>query len=106
MVKTSMNMEENVAGLLCYLLVWVTGLIFYLLEKQNKMVRFHAMQSILTFLPLTILSFALWFIPFGWYLSWILWILTVILWIVLMIKAYQNEKFKLPVIGDIAEKNS
>lgn len=110
MVKTSMNMEENVAGLLCYLVVWVTGLIFYLLEKQNKTVRFHAMQSILTFLPLTILSIAItaisWYVPFIWVLTWILWILTIILWIVLMIKAYQGEKFKLPVIGDIAEKHA
>ena len=108
MAKTSMNMEENMASLLCYILTWITGLIFYLVEKENKTVKFHAMQSILTFLPLTILAFILsamsWFIPFMWILSWLLWILVLILWIVLMIKAYQGEKFKLPIVGDIAEK--
>ena len=110
MAKTSMNMEENMAGLLCYLVVWVTGLIFYLIEKQNKTVRFHAMQSILTFLPLTILSVVFsvisWFVPFVWLLGLLIWVLVVILWIILMVKAYQGEKFKLPIVGDIAEKNS
>jgi uncharacterized membrane protein len=111
MVKTSMNMEENMAGLLCYLLFWVTGLIFYILEKQNKTVRFHAMQSILLFLPLHIFayifSFSLWFgFGFLWWLAGLIWLFVFILWIILMLKAYQGEKFKLPVIGDIAEKHS
>jgi len=92
MAKTSMNLEENMASLLCYILTWITGLTFFLMEKENKTVKFHAMQSILTFLPLTILASILsamsWFIPFMWILSWLLWILTLILWIVLMIKAY------------------
>ena len=55
MAKTSIGMEENIAGLLCYLLIWVTGIIFFFLEKENKTVKFHALQSILTFLPLNIL---------------------------------------------------
>jgi len=108
MVKTSMNMEENVASALCYVIGWVTGIIFYLLEKENKTVKFHAMQSILTFLPLMILSAIFttmsWYIPAIWFLSWIFGILTFILWLVLIIKAYQGEKFKLPIVGDIAEK--
>jgi uncharacterized membrane protein len=109
--KTSMNLDENVAGLLCYLGVWVTGIIFYILEKENKTVRFHAMQSIITFLPLSILiflfSWILWFIPFiGWIINALIGLLIFILWIVLMLKAYQGEKFKLPIVGDIAEKNS
>ena len=110
MAKTSMNLEENIASLLCYVLLWITGIIFYLIEKENKTVRFHAMQSILTFLPLTILSFIInaisWYFFFIWWLSWIIFLLTFILWLVLIIKAYQGEKFKLPIVGDIAEKNS
>jgi len=123
--ESSMNMEENIASFLCYLVVWVTGIIFYLMEKKNKTVRFHAMQSILTFLPLSILGWLFSWLgapkwnptggPWGtWdpgnqaliYLSWVIWIITVILWIILMIKAYQGEKFKLPFVGDIAEKHS
>jgi uncharacterized membrane protein len=122
--KTSLNLEENVASALSYLLFWLTGIIFYFVEKENKTVRFHALQSILTFIPLWIIA---WII--GWlgaprivysgpyptwdygfvglvYLSWIIWAITVILWIILMLKAYQGEKFKLPIIGDIAEKNA
>jgi len=108
MAKTSMNMEENLAGALCYVLGWVTGIIFYLLEKENKFVRFHAMQSIIVFLPISLVvmafSFLLWFIPFGWILSSLISLLMLVLWIVLMVKAYQGEKFKVPIAGDIAEK--
>lgn len=106
--KTSMDIEENLASSLCYLLIWISGIIFYLIEKENKTVKFHAMQSILTFLPLTVLSIffsALWFIPFAWILNGLIWLITVILWLILVIKAYQGEKFKLPFVGDIAEKN-
>jgi uncharacterized membrane protein len=114
--KTSLGLEENIAGALCYVLVWVTGIVFYVVENDNKFVRFHAMQSILVFLPLSILSFifggafGLFVYGTGWiflaWISWALWAITVILWLILMIKAFQGEKFKLPVVGDIAEKNS
>jgi uncharacterized membrane protein len=120
--KSSMNLDENVASALCYVLTWVTGIIFFFLEKENKTVRFHAMQSILTFLPLTIIGWVLGWIgapsvSYGGYygvsynggipallwLSWIIYLIMVVLWLLLMFKAYQGEKFKLPVVGDIAE---
>ena len=105
-IKTSTGMNQNVAGLLCYLAGWITGLIFFLIEKENRFVRFHAMQSIITFGSLTVLFMILGFIPIlGWMVMPILGILQVILWIVLMVKAYQGELFKLPMIGEIAEKN-
>ncbi len=125
--KSTMNMEENIASMLCYVLTWLTGLIFYFMEKENKTVRFHAMQSILTFLPLTILGYVLgwigapkWSAGGGWYgygnwdpgipalvwASWGIWLLTAVLWIVFVFNAYQGKKFKLPIIGDIAEKHA
>lgn len=105
--KTSTGMEPNVAGLLCYVLGWITGLIFYLVEKDNKFVRFHAMQSIVVFGALTVVSIILSVIPLiGWIISWLLWILALVLWIVLMVKAYQNQWYKLPIAGDFAEKHS
>ena len=105
-IKTSTGMNQNVAGLLCYLAGWITGLIFFLIEKENRFVRFHAMQSIITFGSLTVIFMILGFIPFvGWMLMPILAILQLILWIVLMVKAYQGQLFKLPIIGDMAEKN-
>jgi len=97
MAKSSTGLEENVAGLLCYVAGWVTGLIFFLIEKDSKFVKFHAMQSIITFVAVVILAF----IPV---INWVIGILALVLWILLMIKAYQGEKFKLPVIGDLAEK--
>ncbi|MBA7663167.1 hypothetical protein ES703_71206 [subsurface metagenome] len=105
MGKTSTGLEENVAGLLCYLAGWVTGLVFILLEPENKFVRFHAMQSIIVFGILTVASSVLWAIPFiGWIIAIFLGPVTFILWLVLMIKAYQGVKFKIPWAGDFAEK--
>jgi len=116
MVKTSLGLEENLEAALCYLGIWITGLIFYFVEDKNKIIRFHAMQSILVFLPLTILAwifggfFGVFAYGSAWYfltfISWIFWILVIVLWIILMIKALQGVKYKLPVVGDIAEKNS
>ncbi len=105
--KTSSGMKPNLAGLLCYLLWFVTGIVFFLTEKENKFVRFHAMQSIITFGFLFVLGMILPFIPIlGWILIPVLWITEIVLWIVLMVKAYQGEHFKLPVAGEIAEQNS
>jgi len=107
MEKTSTGLSENVAGLLCYVLGWVSGLVFVLIERENKFVRFHAMQSIIVFGALTIASFILGWIPLiGAFFDWIIKVLGFILWIVLMIKAYQGTKFKLPWAGDLAEKRS
>ena len=107
-IKTSLGMEENVESLLCYVLGWLTGIIFFLLEKDNKTVRFHALQSVMTFLGLNVLSLIFAFIPvIGWFLLLPLTsLLSIVLWIVLMIKAYQGEKIKLPFVGDLAEKYS
>ena len=103
--KTSMGLEPNVAGLLCYVLGWLTGIIFLIMEKENQFVRFHAMQSIVTFGAFTVVSIVLCFIPFvGWVLGGLLGLPALVLWIVLMMKAYQGLKFKLPVAGDFAEK--
>ena len=104
--KTSLGMEANVAALLSYLLGFITGIIFYVLEKENKFVRFNAMQSIVVFGFLFVLNVILRFFPgIGWMLSSIIGVISIILWIILMIKAYQGEYLKLPVAGDIAEQN-
>lgn len=116
--KTSTGIQANVAGLLSYVLGWITGLIFFLIEKENKFVRFHALQSIITFGGLCVLGIAIsvfvgifaamgagFLVPVLSLINGLLGILGLILWILLMIKAYQGEKFKLPIAGDIAEKN-
>ena len=103
--KTSLGLEENVEALLCYVLGWVSGLVFLLLEKDNKFVRFHAMQSLVTFLALTILIWIFRVIPIlGWFISVILGLISLVLWIVGMVKAYQHETYKFPIFGSFAEK--
>lgn len=105
--KTSTGMQANLEALLCYLFGFITGIVFYLVEKENKYVRFHAMQSMITFGGLFVITFVIVIVPIiGLVLMPLLWLLQVILWIVLMIKAYQGEKFKVPFAGDIAEKNA
>ncbi|MCD6513082.1 MAG: DUF4870 domain-containing protein [Thermoplasmata archaeon] len=105
MEKTSLGIEENLEAALAYLVGWITGLIFYLIERDSQFVRFHAMQSILTFLPLWVIAWIIGWIPsIGWIISSLIWILSLVLWIILLIKAFRGEKFKLPVVGDMAEK--
>jgi len=120
---SSTSMKPNVAGFLCYLGVWVTGIIFLIIEKTNKTVRFHAMQSLVTFGILFIISgiinavrvatswsyygapgfsYANWVV--GSVIWWIVWAITVILWIVLMIKTYKDQMYKVPLFGNLAEK--
>ena len=107
MAKTSMELDENVAGLLCYVLVWISGLVFFLMEKKNKFVRFHALQSIIVFGVLSLASIVIGWIPvIGLVINSLIWVLAIVLWILLMIKAYQGEKFKLPWAGELAEKNA
>jgi len=105
--KTSMGMQANLAGALCYVLGIITGIIFYVVEKENKFVRFHAMQSIIVSAFFIVVSGVLMFIPvIGWIINGLMGLAGFILWLLMMFKAYQGEQFKLPVAGDIAEKNS
>jgi uncharacterized membrane protein len=105
--KSSTGIQPNVAGLLCYLLGFITGIVFLIIEKENKFVRFHAMQSIIVFGGIFVLNVILTFIPFiGWLLGFLISLLGLILWILLMVKAYNGTMYKLPVVGDMAEQKS
>jgi uncharacterized membrane protein len=105
--KSSTGMNENLAALLSYVLGFITGIIFFVIEKESKFVKFHAMQSILVSAALMVLSFVLGFIPFiGWIALILLGPVSFVLWIILMVKAYKYVWFKLPVVGDIAEKQA
>ena len=105
--KSSTGMSENLAALLSYVLGFITGIIFFVIEKQSRFVKFHAMQSILVSAALMVLSFVLGFIPFiGWLALILLGPVSFVLWIILMVIAYKYVWFKLPVVGDIAEKQA
>jgi uncharacterized membrane protein len=105
------GLDENVAGLLSYLLGWLTGIIFLLIDKR-PFVKFHAAQSIVVFGGLTVLRIALGMLfsfgglfafGIGGMLFLLLGLVGLVLWVLLMVKAYQREKFMLPIIGGIAE---
>jgi uncharacterized membrane protein len=114
MVVTAGGMADNVAGMLAYF-TFIPALIFLVMEPYNRsaFIRFHAWQSLL----FNAVWCALWIalriiahIPFFGWLTVLAWPLVMlggfILWIILVLKANQNQKFKLPVIGDLAEKQA
>ncbi len=106
---TALGIDENLEGALAYFFGILTGILFLILEKDNKFVKFHAVQSIvvsvIAIVILTILGTILIFIPIiGWILYILLYLGAFALWILLMFKAYQKEMFKLPIAGDIAAK--
>lgn len=92
-------MDITLAAMLAYSLGWLTGALFLVLEKNSRFVRFHAWQSVLTFLPIFLMF---WLLPL-WFLAWPL---VVAVWLLLMYKAFQGERFKLPVLGDIADRRA
>ena len=124
--KSSTGLDENIAALLSYVFGWVSGLLFFLLEKDSRLVRFHAMQSILLNAAALVVGIVLWI---AWAIlaiifsqvsdvlaslvSFVLGLLILVFYIGLLIavvfcliKAYQKQYFKLPVIGNFAEKFS
>jgi len=101
---TSLGMRARTAGLLCYLFGWVSGLIFFLLERENHFVRFHAMQSLLFFGILGILEGIFSHLPFFGPIGGVLGLVMFIGWIVMMVKAHRGEYYKLPLFGDLTER--
>jgi uncharacterized membrane protein len=110
--STQSGLSENVAGLLCYLLGWITGLIFFLIDKR-PFVRFHAAQSIVVFGGLTIIRIVLSMLfisgglagfSAGVGILWLVSLVGLVLWILLMVKAYQGEKYRVPLAADLADQ--
>jgi uncharacterized membrane protein len=107
-VPVKSQMSENLAATLSYVLGWLTGLIFYLIDKRPY-VRFHAAQSIVVFGGLNIINFlisALWLVNFmtGFAVRGVIGVIGLVLWILLMIKAYQGERYRVPLAADLSEK--
>jgi uncharacterized membrane protein len=102
---TSMGMRARTAGVLCYLFAWVGGLVFFLLERQNRFVRFHAAQSLLFFGTMSILGWVCSLFPFALFgLGGVVGLVGFIAWIVLMVAAHRGRYYKLPLFGDYAEQ--
>ena len=126
MAKSSTGLDENVAALLSYLLGWIGGLIFFLIEKDSRLVRFHAMQSLLLSGAALVVGIVIWILALilavigamlADALGAMVWILATLVFsvfglavfiaaILCMVKAFQGQYYKLPVIGNFAEKFS
>ncbi len=105
--RSSTGLDENIAGTLAYFGAFISGVALLVLEKNSSYVRFHALQSTVTFGGLFLIELIGRFIPvIGPLLSIVVPPGALILWIVLMVKAYQGERWRLPLIGEIAEERS
>jgi uncharacterized membrane protein len=124
--KSSTGLDENIASLLAYIAGWVTGLIFFLIEKSSRLVRFHAMQSILLNVLIIIVAIVVGIVisilvlilgqlsgalaGIVSLLSFLFWLVfglaVVMVWVMCLIKAYQGQMYKLPIIGEYADKFS
>lgn len=124
--KSSTGLDENIAALLSYVFGWVSGLVFFLIEKDSRLVRFHAMQSLLFNVLVAVVVFVMWIVFFVLFLivsqisdvlsgifglvATLLWVVIgigiLIAWIMCLVKAYNRQYYKLPIIGNFAEKFS
>ena len=102
-IHSSTGLDENVAGFLCYLLGFITGIVFLVVEKKSGFVKFHAKQSTITFLGLFVVN-----ILFGWIplLGLLLWPLGLFLWLFLMVQALRGKRYSLPLVGRWLEERS
>ena len=99
------GLQSNVAAAVSYVLGFITG-VYFLVTSKDKFVRFHAMQSTIASLALIVISYVLAYIPFLYMLVPLYNLAVLLLFVLLVVKAYQKQTFKLPVVGDIAEKNT
>ncbi len=123
------GLDPKVAGALSY--IWIVGLIFFFIEKENRFIRFHAAQSLIFGIANTVLMIVLVIVGviltfamgiggamiggvIGTIMSMLVWLIWLLFWLVSMglliglifaaVKAYQGHMFKLPIIGNMAEK--
>jgi uncharacterized membrane protein len=123
------GLDPKVAAAISY--IWIVGLVFFFIEKENKFIRFHAMQSILFGIANSVIMMVLAIIAvimtfafgiggamvgggIGTLIQMLVWVIWLIFWLLAMlflvglilaaVKAYQGKKFKLPLIGNMAEK--
>jgi uncharacterized membrane protein len=117
--RSSTGLDANIAAALSYFFGLISGAVFFAIENESRFVKFHAMQSMLVsvaaivvYIAYMVVFMVLWRLPLiGWIaglfgtLGWALLALGFLgLWLFCMVKAFQGERFKLPYIGEVAEK--
>jgi uncharacterized membrane protein len=105
------GLTDNMAGMLAYVTI-IPAIIFLVIEpyNRNRFIKFHAFQSLFFFIAVIVVAIVMPFIAVIPFLGVLIWALVclaeVILWVIMLLKAYKGEMWKLPVIGDIAEKQA
>jgi uncharacterized membrane protein len=103
--KTSTGFDQNFAAALTYVFGAVTGIVFLLIEKENRFVRFHALQSTIAFLIVMVLDVLVRNAPLAArFMHWVFVVAVLVLWIFLMARAFRGEAYKLPYVGEWAER--
>ena len=104
--RSTTGLDANVAAALSYVLGFLTGIVFLVLEKDSSFVRFHAMQSLIFFLGYAVVTSVLWAVawPLMLLLALPLWIVVIVVWVLLIVNAFQGHRIKLPFICDLAEQ--
>lgn len=102
---SSTGLNSNVAAALAYLFGCISGIGFLIVERKDRYVRFHAMQSTLVFLGVLVAALILGSLPLvGWLLNAMFSVAVALMWLVLMFKAFTGQRFKLPYVGEVAER--
>ena len=114
--ESSTGLSPRVAAPLAYAAWWVTGAIFWFIERRDAFVRFHAAQCVTAFglIALLVAAFGALagaslsylpsaFMPFIW-VAGLIWIAGMVLWVVAIWKAASGEAWRIPLAGDIAER--
>lgn len=101
--KQTSSIPPGIAGLLSYFVPFAGGLIFLVLEKENRLIRFHAVQSILLWTVFIVLSIVLLWIPV---INVLVGIVMLLIWIFMMYQALMERMFELPLIGDYARRQA
>lgn len=100
--RSTLQIDSNVAGGCAYAFGLFSGILLLIIEREDKYVRFHAMQSTLFFLGVTVATLLLASLPGGWILTGLSTAVVTVMWIILMIKAFTGQRYKLPYVGEIA----
>jgi uncharacterized membrane protein len=102
---SSTGLNSNVAAAFAYLLGFISGVTMLIIEREDRYVRFHAVQSVLVFLAALVATMIAASLPaVGWLLRALMSVATAVLWLFLMFKALTGERYKLPYVGEIAER--
>ena len=106
--KSVFDLDEKIAGLLSYALLFVSGIFFYVMERENKFVRFHALQSTVWFLALGAVNLVLRILGglpllggLFVFVNGLVGLLGLVSWVYLMYMAYKGAEFKIPILGDV-----